>query len=219
MKHYLGLQLERLFILLQPDAIELPTMLMKFCGSGESLVDLGCGNGNHWGRFSPSHTTRIGVDSYRNVTPRANLFSRDIVNESMISFLVNSKPREYSHVLASCVLEHLPKSEGYTLLSEMKRVCAVSAVVFTPNGFVPQPPDSDNPANEHLSGWTPKELIRFGFVPMAGINGLRYLRSSFAIPTVKPLWLGELISKFTGRIASRFPRIAYQILYVYEVPC
>jgi len=137
----------------------------------------------------------------------------------MIGFLANSEDREYSHVLASCVLEHLPKRDGEMLLSEMKRVCAVSAVVFTPNGFVPQPPDSDNPANEHLSGWTPKELQCCGFVPVAGINGLKYLRSSFAIPTIKPLWLGELVSRATGRLAYRFPRIAFQVICVYKVPC
>ena len=51
LKRSVGARFDRLLITLQPSEIELPSKLFELCGSGESLVDLGCGNGNHWGEF------------------------------------------------------------------------------------------------------------------------------------------------------------------------
>jgi hypothetical protein len=109
----------------------------------------------------------------------------------------------------------MPVETGRRLLVEMKRVCKRQAIIFTPNGFVPQPADLDNPANEHVSGWSFSDLNKSGFEVRFGLNGLRGLRTSFANPTIKPRMLGDFLAKLTSRPVSRLPRFAYQLLAVY----
>jgi hypothetical protein len=114
------------------------------------------------------------------------------------------------------VIEHLDKPLGILLAEEMKRVCSRQAIIFTPNGYVPQPGSEDNPANAHRSGWTVKELTDLGFSVPVGLYGLRGLRSSFGLPTLKPQMLGDLIAKSTSRFVFRRPKLAYQIVGVYH---
>lgn len=213
-----GRTFDRTLVALQPPSIELPQRYAVLLKDSTDLVDLGCGQGNHLlGVSKPSSHLWIGVDSHDGSLQFA--LQRGVYDKveqaDILGWLQQAASDSVDTVLACCVIEHMPKDVGNALLTEMKRVCKRQAIVFTPNGFVPQPPDPDNPANEHVSGWTVGEFRRADFEVRFGLNGLRGLRTSFANPTIKPRMLGDFLAKLTARPVSRLPRFAYQLLAVY----
>jgi hypothetical protein len=98
----------------------------------------------------------------------------------------------------------------------MKRVARNKASIFAPNGFVPQSPDPNNPANEYVSGWSAHDLENYGFQVTAGLYGLKWLRTSFGLPGVRPQIFGDVLATSTSRLVYRFPRVAHQIVAVHE---
>lgn len=215
----LGQIYDKFLMLLQPPHIELASQYERLLSDCASLYDVGCGAGNHLENLEfSSRKNWTGVDSHQGSLDSAlkkGIYS-DVVCADVVAFLKSRPDSSVDTVLASCVIEHMPKEIGLQLLDEMKRVCRVSAIVFTPNGFVPQPPDRDNPANEHVSGWSPAELIANQFEIDSGLYGFRKLRTSFGLPSIKPMMLGDLVAKLTSRIAFRFPATAYQVVAVYK---
>lgn len=214
----LGSGFDRLLAVLQPETVELSSRYGLLLTEAVTLVDLGCGEGNHLsGVPKPLGHHWLGIDSHeRSLQVGLQRGTYDVVEcADVLGWLENASTSSFDTVLASCVIEHMPKELGHRLLVEMKRVCARQAIVFTPNGFVPQPPDPDNPANEHVSGWKVTDFKQAGFVVRYGLNGFRGLRTSFANPTIKPRMLGDFLAKLTARPASHLPRLAYQLLAVH----
>ena len=205
--------------ILQPTGIELGRQYERLIGDCETLLDVGCGAGNHLENlYFKSKRTFIGIDSNQislDLAAKKNIYSQVICADA-IDFLGQCSDSSVDTVLASCVIEHLPQNLGLRLLGEMKRVCRVSAIIFTPNGFVAQPPDKDNAANEHLSGWSPGDLSANEFEIDSGLYGFKKLRTSFGLPSIKPMILGDLVAKLTSRLAFRFPSTAYQLVAVYK---
>jgi ubiquinone/menaquinone biosynthesis C-methylase UbiE len=204
---------------LQPPKVELKQQYLRLLSDCDTLYDVGCGAGNHLENISfRSKGTWIGIDSHQaslDLASKKEIYSQ-VVCADILEFLTNCPDSSVDTVLASCVIEHMPIEIGLRLLEEMKRVCRISAVIFTPNGFVAQPPDVDNAANEHVSGWSPKVLSTNGFLIDSGLYGFKKLRSSFGLPTIKPMMLGDLVAKSTSRLAFRFPSLAYQVVAVYK---
>ena len=91
---------------------------------------------------------------------------------------------DFDIVTALHVIEHLPKDQGYLLLYELNRISATS-VIGCPNGFIWQPPFSDNPYQAHISGWTPKELRELGWGKQFGEGGLKSLSGIGTVPKWK----------------------------------
>ncbi len=213
-----GSAFDRFLVVLQPPSIELQKRYAVLLQHSRDLVDLGCGEGNHLIDLSkpPDHSW-IGVDSHKESLAIAldrGIYDR-VEQCDVLKWLERAEDGSVDTVLASCVIEHMPVEIGRRLLFEMKRVCRRQAIIFTPNGFVPQPADDDNPANAHVSGWSVRDLRSAGFEVRFGLNGLRGLRTSFANPTIKPRVLGDFLAKLTARPVSRLPRLAYQLLAVY----
>ena len=116
-------------------------------------------------------------------------------------------------VTAIDLVEHLPKHEGLQLFYQLERISKNTAVVYTPNGFLWQPPSSNNIFNAHITGWHVTELKRFGFNYIRGHVGLRALfgpyaerkENMFTFPLSVPMMT---ISFF---MATLFPRSAYAL--------
>jgi hypothetical protein len=214
----LGKYFDQFLIWLQPPRIELMEQYRELLSDCSELVDLGCGEGNHLsGVTRPTNARWIGIDSHKASLDKAlhkDIYS-EVVADDILSWLRRADTSSVDTILASCVVEHLTKDDGILLLSEMKRVCKRRAIIFTPNGFVPQPPDVDNAANEHKSGWSVKDLNSLGFQVTSGLYGYKPLRGSFGLPAIRPHILGDLIAKATSRLVFRFPRFAYQIIAVF----
>lgn len=84
------------------------------------------------------------------------------VQSDALNFLRSQVTQSYDVVLAISVIEHLPHEKGVVLAREMRRLAKHLAIIFTPNGFDAQPPTSDNPFQEHVSGWDVTNLQLLG---------------------------------------------------------
>lgn len=83
------------------------------------------------------------------------------------------------------VIEHFPKDEGYHLLYEIDRISKYGSAIFTPNGFIWQPPSVNNFFNAHLSGWKPRELSTLGWSKVYSAGGYRQLYGPYGIPKLQ----------------------------------
>ena len=221
MKKFLGKSFDRGLQFLQPKRMELAAIYSKiFADASGSLIDIGCGVGGHLRDVEFNRDLlRVGIDSHQaslDVALQNGVYT-SVINADAKLFLASCEDNSYDFVLASCVIEHLEKSEGLAFLTEIERVAARKVILFTPNGFVPQPPDIDNPANEHKSGWKVEEFRSRGYQVNYGLYGLRFLRTSFGLPTIRPTMLGDLLSKATSRAVFRLPNLAYQIVAVLDL--
>ena len=219
LKKILGKPFDNFLLILQPPKIELTAVLQELLGSTPLLADMGCGEGSHLKmvkRKVDSHW--IGVDLHQPSLEAAK--SRGLYDAThcagIIDWLRQQPTSSIDTVLASCVIEHLDKTDGFELIKEMKRVSSKQAIVFTPNGFVPQPGSLDNPDNAHRSGWEVQELEELGFEVKIGLYGFKKLRTSFGLPSLNPQIFGDLIAKSTSRFVFHRPKFAYQIVGVYE---
>jgi hypothetical protein len=125
-------------------------------------------------------------------------------------------PRSFDGVVAFDVLEHLEKREGLRLLDSMERIARKKVIVFTPNGFLEQPPSPTNPFQEHLSGWSVDDLARRGYV-VTGFNGWKPLRGMYANVRWRPRSLWWRVSLVTQSFVRSRPRLAFQLLGIKDI--
>jgi len=120
------------------------------------------------------------------------------------------RDQAFDFVLASEVLEHLPKQDGLTFLHEVQRVCKGKIILTTPNGAyqIGERLRSQHVESmEHRSGWSVGELRKLGF----GVHGIgfRFFKLYWGYPS---LW-GALLYFFTP-ISYLFPRIGEFLIAV-----
>ncbi len=149
------------------------------------LCDLGSGWGawgNHVSSFRrTSKVYKIGVDLF---SPYFKV-ARSIYDEVVQADIAHPpfKDKSFDFVLSAYVLEHLSKEDGYEFLRQAERICKEVFICITENRYkpasisVPKEALAENPWLNHLSGWTPSELMRLGF-KVRGISSLlfRYTR-------------------------------------------
>lgn len=107
-------------------------------------------------------------------------------------------------VVAIDVIEHLSVPDGYLLLYEMVRLSQGFLLIYTPNGFLWQPPSSNNSLNAHISGWGINDLKQFGFTDFRGHVGAKFFWGPYSLPKfsftsklfVVANLLGNLLIKF-----------------------
>jgi hypothetical protein len=218
-KRLFGRSFDNMLLKLQPPKIELTAVLQDLLVDTSSLADMGCGEGSHLRNVVRKNGSKwIGVDSHQGSLDAAvagGIYDQ-VCRDGIVEWLVSQPSSSIDTILASCVIEHLEKEAGLALVEQMKRVASGRVIVFTPNGFVPQPGSIDNPANAHRSGWTVVELEGLGFNVSVGLYGLRKLRTSFGLPTIRPMMMGDFFAKLTSRFVFHRPKLAYQIVGVYH---
>ncbi len=119
-------------------------------------------------------------------------------------------------VMALDVIEHLSKDQGYLLIYEMERLSSRLAVVFTPNGWVWQPPSENNPFNAHISGWKPKEFkLRDGWV-VSGHHGPKWAFGPYGIAknTFTNNFVGAVALGLLSLLIGKLPSSAYAFLAI-----
>lgn len=185
------------------------------CGS---VLDVGCGSGSPLGNLSRPVGRSIGVDIHEgDLHESRRLGIHDAYAVLDVQRLRSAfRPRAFDCVLASDLIEHLDKRAGLELISAMEELARRRVVVFTPNGFLEQPPDPDNPWQEHISGWTVEEFHRLGY-RVLGVNGWRPLRTMYAEIRFRPLPFWERLSVLTQPLTEHRPRRAFQLLAVKDL--
>ena len=191
--------------------------------AGKTVLDLGCGYG-HWGHLlrthyfsdDPAKAARItGVDIHEgNVAFCRRMGTYDELGcADALDFLARQPAAAFDTIIATELIEHLPKPAGETLLAEVVRVAAKAAILSTPNWEYLRPGAMTmtgfNEHEHHVSAWRPAEFRRRGFTvrgvghkvrqwPVRGVN-----RALDVLPT-----LDAMLAAW----AIRHPAIALNIV-------
>ena len=115
-------------------------------------------------------------------------------------------------VIAFDLIEHMSKEDGYLLLYEMERIARHLVVVYTPTGFLWQPPSPNNYLNAHVSGWVPRDFKQFGFRKIVGIFGFKIFMGPYSEPRYPSLSSKfPMLMKISQVFARRLPSLAHSI--------
>jgi hypothetical protein len=106
------------------------------------------------------------------------------------------KPGSFDAIVAMDLIEHLDKEKGLKLISDLSSL-AKKIIIYTPNGFLFQPPTADNPFQEHLSGWDFDEMQNLGF-KVFGVNGYKRISGVYSLPKIRPASLGIFIRNLSA---------------------
>lgn len=189
----------------------------EIVGHCETLLDVGCGESSPVRQFTREVKYSVGVDSHQPSIDRsrAAFIHTDYRCRNILEIGKEFAPRSFDCVIALDVIEHLTKEDGLRLLDAMESIARRRVVIFTPNGFLPQPAEADNPHQLHVSGWTPDAMRARGY-RVIGVGGWRPLRGPYALPR-RPKFLTERLSLLTERFLETRPERALQILCVKDV--
>jgi SAM-dependent methyltransferase len=171
-----------------------------------SVLDLGCG-ASCWLQTGSSRYS-VGVDVFEpdlQESKRKGLHTHYILGDVR---KIEFKDGSFDGVLASEVIEHLTKEEGYELVKNMTRWARKKVIISTPNGEVhgSQIMIDFNPHQRHMSGWNIDEFKRLGF-KVHGARGWWALRDPEGERIkFKPEFFWQTVSGFTALVLYRFPR-------------
>lgn len=180
--------------------------------SSRSLLDVGCGF-NSPVQCLPSRPIRlVGIDIHQPAIEQSNSFSIHDEYYCMNVLDISDKfgSKEFDCVLASDLLEHLTEQNGYRLITAMEKIARKKVIIYTPNGFLPQEEEYDNPMQKHLSGWNPQKMKHQGY-RVFGIEGFKPLRGRMAEIHWRPTRLWLAISLFSQILTTHFPKYAFRL--------
>ena len=181
----------------------------------DSLLDVGCGFNSPVQCLSRRPKRLVGVDAFEPAIKESR--SRGIHDQYYVMNILDLsrhfEPRSFDCVLASDVIEHLTEPNASNLIEQMEVIAKAKVIIYTPNGFLPQGKEYDNPLQRHLSGWSAEQMKRMGY-HVIGIEGLRFLRGEMARIKWWPhrFWLS--VSLLSQLMVTTRPRFAFRILCV-----
>lgn len=192
---------------------------------GSRVLDLGCGYG-HWGHLLKTHyADRVpgravevtGVDIFPgNVTfcERTGVYAQTVCQDGL-EYLAAQPDRSFDTIIATELIEHLPREDGFRLLEQLERVARDVVVLSTPNGpFLRPGSDTLTGYNEwehHVSGWTRRDFVRRGY-SVLGVTHKLY-RSRFR-GVCRLLRTFPTLDALCHAWAQRHPRFALYLLAV-----
>ena len=177
------------------------------------ILDIGSGGAKYWEKICSTEKTALDLVLFDPNRPK-NL--ETLSKFSNVTHFPGEAPDDLSEfqsddfdiVVAFDLIEHLSKENGYILAYEIDRLCRWTSLVFTPNGFVWQPPSANNKFNAHISGWTPGELRSLGWKPSFGHTGFKWLFKSYGLPAYNRR-VSRTLSYASALLVRKIPRIAF----------
>ena len=135
------------------------------------ILDAGSGLGKnglflkHFGWCSNIEICLVGIDIWKThlkVVATANIYDALIVGD--LRFLP-FKSQSFDVIIMSEVLEHLPKSVGYKLLTFVEQLLNERSIIVltTPQGHQPQEELRGSPYEKHCSMWQGGDLRELGY--------------------------------------------------------
>lgn len=193
-------------------------MLEKECSGYESLLDVGCGTDSPIKFFSRRLKHTVGVDGYPASIERSK--DKGIHDEYVLMNVLDLpnkfSPKSFDCVIASDLVEHLQKEDGFKLIEMMEKIARKKLIIFTPNGFLEQREYDGNKFQVHLSGWGVDEMKELGY-RVIGINGWKHLRGEFAEIKWSPKIFWGRVSLLTQPFSENNPKRAFAIMCVKEM--
>lgn len=188
--------------------------LTKDC---QTLLDVGCGMESPIKHFK-NRINAVGVDAFLPSIERskAQNIHNEYFNIGVLELDKHFEDNSFDCVLASDLIEHLHKEDGFKLLELAENIAKKRVVIFTPNGFLKQGEYDNNPWQVHLSGWEIDEMEARGY-KIIGINGHKFFRGEYAHIKYKPRFLWTLLSDISQKFVRNSPKNAFQILCYKDV--
>ena len=130
---------------------------------GESFLDAGCGPGTylHPIRAARPDLVAYAVDAHE--PSLAKVAASQKWCGGMPWVLAKVPSQSVDVVICLDVIEHLRKGDSLITITQLERIARKGVILFTPSGFMPQPPLPDNPWMEHICGWEAHELDLLGY--------------------------------------------------------
>jgi len=146
-----------------------PVVLSFFQKKGTGTVlDLGCGYGLFGYMIRLERDFRgalIGIDAYPPYIKKLKRYTGAVYDSLVIADArhLPFKSGAVETVLASEVIEHLPKEGGLELIEEAERVSSRLVLITTPRGHIPQGRHNENDLEVHSSEWSERDFTDRGY--------------------------------------------------------
>lgn len=182
------------------------------------ILDAGCGKNSlivSAGIVNRAYV--LGVDIYEEYIKRhaEKKTYDDYLHADVVE--LDFKDNAFDAVVLMDVLEHIEKDRVLksNLLEKMPK-WARKVIITTPNGWVGNDESNGNTYQNHLSGWTTKELRQHGY-KVRGLSGWKFLREKnselkFKFPYL--FWAG--VSLLTQAVCYFIPSQSYHLLATYN---
>lgn len=182
-----------------------------------SVLDVGCGVASPLAALDLGART-IGLDRCLADLARAGAAG---THDALVCADASSVDRLFTPgsvdaVVALDVVEHLEREAAVALLGRLERVARRRVVVFTPNGFVPQPATPENPWQEHRTGFSPADMRGLGY-RVRGMHGLWFLFGAFGECRLRPGALWRRVADATAPAVYLLPVLAFGLLCTKDV--
>lgn len=128
----------------------------------KSFLDAGCGDGKYTRRLQAWHPFEAWVVDAHAPSLEGIPAKVSICGE-MPGVLKGIPDGAVDGAICLDVIEHFEKPAALEVIRELERIASKVVVLFTPYGFMPQPPDPDNPWQEHKCGFSSLELHYLGY--------------------------------------------------------
>ena len=191
--------------------------LRKALNDCEGVLDVGCGKSMNLRWVGVKHST--GIDGYApDLEEARRLKTHDELILGDVQKLDNYfNPGQFDAVMALDVIEHLAKEDGLRLMQAMGKISRRKVIFFTPNGFLHQHRLEKDDLQEHLSGWEPAEMRKYGY-DVIGLLGPKKLRGEYHGIKGRPRVFWGIVSLFGHFLWTRnHPEKAAAILCVKDV--
>ena len=189
-----------------------------------TLLDLGAGTNPQNALCSKLDIRQLLIDlgypersEHRVVRKRIDVMDFKSIESAIIEF--SQGKSKVDCVVSIQNIEHLTKQDGMKLLDYVDKFANKLVIFETPNGFVHQEGTSENPFQEHKSGWTVSDFQRLGY-KVRGTTGLKFLKKSsdkgaYRLDVRGMRLLDVVLSRFL--FIHFFPRLCFNILAFKEV--
>jgi hypothetical protein len=183
----------------------------------KSVLDVGCGSSPTMRQLGVPRP--VGIEGYKPSVDRAKQLNThdDMIHGDVRELDRYFRPKQFDACVALDVIEHLAKPDGIKLMRDMQTIAAKKVIFFTPCGFLPQRHTTNDDLQEHLSGWEPAEMKKYGY-DVIGLLGPKKLRGEYHVIKGRPRIFWGIVSLFGHFFSTRnHPEKAAAILCVKDL--
>lgn len=186
----------------------------------DSILELGAGRNSYIRNIDKKvHITAVDVHENSIEDAKKNIIYNEYIQADVLMMDGKINNKSYDIVVAFDLIEHFDKENGERLIRLMENIARKRIIIFTPNGYLPQPAFDNNPFQEHKSGWSFDEMRRRGF-HVRGINGIKFLTGMYSLPRIRPKELGVFVRNISWILLNVFnlENLSFAILCIKEIP-
>lgn len=195
--------------------------LAKALSDCQSVLDLGCGSNSPIKivkKLYPNNFFSVGIDIHG---PSLTQSKKQKIHDRYYQMNVMDIDKHFGNksfdcVLASDILEHLDKSDGFKLIKLMEKIASKKIIILTPNGFLAQKDAYGNPWQTHRSGYQTAEMKNLGF-EVFGINGWKNLKGVRYHVTLRPKYFWLVMAICSQPFVRLNPQKAFNLLCIKNV--